>query len=272
MKVKKPGWFKQHVARVNLEGVARDIHRKWESPDTLEVSVTPSRIHLRLIGDDGEEILVKEAVNNDPWRRWIMLICLLMLFPLAVGLERTGIFPDGVGLFTGLFVPSAIAVIAWRNLQASFESNILTQLDVNASARALTFHELMFEAIIAFWWLQNRPLFSGVIDPVVDWNLQANNLDKGVTESVRKALVNLWGIDSETAIKSKPSSGWADRSYFDQNAKAALKAADAFKEVWNRSAVWMLWLHFGSLGLSAILLFCATFLPGIASFLGQLAR
>lgn len=269
-----PVWAKQKIQRVDLERVVRDIHEKWGyARDELEVWVTPSEIVLRLRGKDGEQLLFKTAWNYDPFARWIIWTTMFMLFPMSVGFERTGIFPDGLGLFAGPCFVSGIAMLCRKQIEASFDSNVLTQLEINASARAVTYHELLFEAAFAFWWLQNRPLFSGVKDYFVGWTYQDNNFDRGVTESIRKALVDLYRTDAETVMRGTPEERWVNRYYFVENSLAAYQEATKFRGAWFRSVALPLWVHGVVFATSsAFLIFGLLVVPYVIPFLDNLAK
>lgn len=219
------------------------------------INFDPSGLELKIVDPSGREYS-RSMRNYDPILRWGMWI---LVVPLLLGMEwanRHPILPafGTVALAALLFGGAGTAL--FFNLTSGFNSRTV-QVAKRAKA-AIPKEEIIMEMIALYWSLRHtRPPFAVVVNPIVAWGNEDNNLNLQTLLPLKKAMI--WAAENAHL-------DWKDRSYIQEHLRDVENALGTVGSVWGRWTWLPAFVHVGAFLCGAVFTVWALLVPILVRF------
>jgi len=192
-------------------------------------------IEVAIISKAGEEY--RRVINViDPFLRlamWVLLVPLVMSMWWA---NTHPILPEFGTVALAALLWGGAGLIVGLNLVSAFNSRVTRA--VTKAKSATKKEQIILELICLYWALRfTRPLFSVVVNPLVGWGNEDNNLNLQTLLPLQKAMS--WAADN-------PQPTWQDRSYIQEHLRDVETAIPTVNTVWTRWVYLPFCLHLGA--------------------------
>ncbi len=222
-------WKDAEAQDLNISEALREM-----APNSA-INFNPSGLELKIVAANGREYS-RSVRCYDPLLRVVMWVLLVPLIASMWWAREHPFLPafGGVALMALLF--GGTGLIVFGNLASGFNSR--TAQVVKRAKSAIPKEEIILEMVALYWALRfTRPMFAVVMNPLVAWGNEDNNLNLQTLLPLKKAMV--WAAEN-------PTTKWEDRSYIQEHLRNVEEALGNVNKVWTRGVYIPLFLHFAA--------------------------
>jgi hypothetical protein len=199
------------------------------------IRFNPTGLEVKIVAANGREYYRSTRCYDPLWRA-VMWALLVPLGASMVWARAHPILPEfgGIALMALLF--GGAGLVVFMNLDSGLNSRAAQV--VKRAKSATPKEEIILEMVSLYWALRfTRPMFSVVMNPLVAWDNEDNNLNIQSLLPLKKAMI--WAAENADL-------DWRDRSYIQEHLKNVEDALGNVNRVWTRGIYIPLFLHFAA--------------------------